>query len=129
MTEPRVDWKEAGRMLVEGSTFTDIATRFGVSRQHIQQHYTRGKKGRRPSGFGKIIYPALREWAVRQGKSYRSLEAVMFPDRPKNSASGQMLRNIMIGRTKAIPIEVIYTLCNATGMTFEEMFRKEEGNQ
>ena len=75
MRESVVDWKEAGKLLCDGATFTDIAEHFGVSRQYIQAHYTQHKRGAKPK---KLAYKGISDYLKLSGESVRSLSAKLF---------------------------------------------------
>ena len=124
MPESIVDWKEAGKMLSEGCTFAEIAEHFGVSRQCIQQYYTRGSKSL-PRNKHMIIYPAIRKWMKLHRESYYSLGRILYPD---VNVPGNTIRLILIGKTRNVPIDTIKKLSKITGMTFEEMFKTEDEN-
>ena len=124
--ESTVDWKKAGEMLCEGCSFTEIARHFGVSRQRIQQYYTRGQKGAKKR-MHTIPYPALRQWFEIHRVSYAALGHEVCPESKNPSNS---IRLIMIGKTKTLPISTAKKLIQMTGIPFEEMFRtEEEGRQ
>ena len=122
MPESIVDWKEAGKMLAEGCTFTEIAEHFGVSRQCVQQYYTRGSKSL-PRNKHMIIYPAIRKWMKQHRESYYSLGRELFPD---VNVPGNTIRLILIGKTRNVPIDTIKKLIAYTGIPFEELFKTED---
>ena len=122
MQKPIVDWNEAGKMLVEGCTFTEIAEHFGVSRQCVHSHYTRGNKSL-PRSKRMIIYPAVRNWMKLHRESYDSLGRQLYPG---VNVPGNTIRLILIGKTRYVPIDTIKKLSKITGMTFEEMFWTED---
>ena len=124
MPEQIVDWKEAGKMLAEGCTFAEIAERFGVTRQCVHFHYTRGNKSH-PRSKHMIIYPAVRNWMKLHRETYDSIGRVLYPD---VNVPGNTIRLILIGKTRNVPIDTIKKLSKITGMTFEEMFRTEDEN-
>ena len=121
----KVDWKVAGEMLVEGCTFTEIAEHFGVSKQFVQQYYTKNKKGFHRRRKYKMAYPKFEEWFSKHHETYASIGRKLFPDAMNHS---QTIRLIMIGQTTSLPIDTIKKLSQVTGMTFEEMFYTEDEN-
>ena len=121
-----VDWKEAGRMLVEGKNFTEIAEHFGVSRQCIQQYYAHGKMARRTKLYNEsIVYPNLKDWFIKNRMSYRRFGAECFPDMKIQQAM-VTVRRILCGVTNYFSIAQINAMSAVTGMTFEEMFRRDD---
>ena len=121
-----VDWKEAGKMLVEGKNFTEIAEHFGVTRQCIQQYYAYGKRARRTKQYGEaIVYPNLKDWFIKNRMSYRRFGAECFPDMNVNQAL-MVVRRILVGTTKQFTFDQIKAMSAVTGMTFEEMFRRDD---
>ena len=102
-------------MLAEGCTFTEIAEHFGVSRQCVQQYYTRGSKSL-PRNKHMIIYPAIRKWMKQHRESYYSLGRELFPD---VNVPGNTIRLILIGKTRNVPIDTIKKLVAYTGIPFE----------
>ena len=124
MQESIVDWKEAGRMLAEGFNFKEIAEHFGVSRQCIHFHYTRGNKSMTRNKH-KIIYPAIHDWMKSNRENYYTIGRQLYPG---VKVPGNTIRLILIGKTRNVPIDTIKKLSKITGMTFEEMFRTEDEN-
>lgn len=121
-----VDWEEAGRMLVEGKNFTEIAEHFGVTRQDIHQHYAYGKRTRRTKMYNEaIVYPNLKDWFLKNKMSYRRFGAECFPDMKIQQAL-IVVRRILVGTTKHFTIDQIKAMSAVTGMTFEEMFQRDE---
>ena len=122
MVYEKVDWMEAGRMLCEGYNFSEIAERFGVSRQCVQQHYNGNTRVGR-NKVQKCVYPMLEQWLTTNRESYMSLGRKLFPGSTNPSARVQ---RIMVGKEKYYSLDIIKKLSDITGMTFEEMFKTED---
>jgi hypothetical protein len=122
MRKTKVNWDEAQRMRNAHFSYSDIARKFGVTRQHIQQHFHDGKSALpgRKMKMECIPYPALREWFKKTGKSYTAVGLEVFGEDAEYAY--MRMRNLMIGKTRCVPLDVIRKLCEVTGMTFEEMF-------
>lgn len=126
MPKKIVDWKEAGTMLAEGKNFAEIAEHFGVSRQCISQYYTKGNKGARKETYRDgIVYPNLRQWFLENRMTYRSFGAACFPD-IKIQQAMMSVRRILAGVTNYFSLAQINAMSAVTGMTYEEMFQREE---
>ena len=126
MTEKKVNWEEATKMLLKGHNFAAISEHFGVSRQCIQQYYTHGKMARRTKKYDEaIVYPNLKDWFIKNRMSYRRFGAECFPDMKIQQAM-MTVRRILCGVTNYFSIAQINAMSAVTGMTFEEMFLRNE---
>lgn len=124
-----VDWKEAGAMLAEGKNFSEIAEHFGVSRQSISQYYTKGNKGlRKESYMDGIVYPNLRKWFIENRMTYSSFGAACFPD-IKIQQAMMSARRILCGVANYFSLAQINAMSAVTGLTYEEMFQREENRE
>lgn len=121
MRKIKIDWEEAQRMREAHFSYSDIARKFGVSRQWVQNHFHDGRSAKigRKMKTELIPYPALRAWFEKNEKSYTDVGKELFGDK---TYAYVRLRNMMTGKTKYIPLDVIRKLSGITGMTFEEMF-------
>lgn len=120
----RVDWKVAGGMLAEGCTFQEIADRFGVTRQCIQQYYTKRKRGKNRYCGEAIPYPAFRTWFQEKHMSFTRVGEMLWPESAAHTGNATRL---LTGKTKFVSLDKIWELSKITGLTFEEMFQKEDG--
>lgn len=125
MPEQKVDWKEAGKMLLEGYNYAEIADHFGVTRQRIQQYYTCSKHYRRNKEKyeNAIVFPNLKKWFLEHNMNYRAFAAKCFPERDIYTATTKV-RSILVGQCVYFTLDQLYAMSKLTGMTVEEMFFK-----
>ena len=112
------DRAEAYFMRLEGSSFQEIANRFGVSRQCIQQCLN-GLCERTPRrNLDTIIYPAIKNYMKENRLSFNGF----------SHSCGISLGSIVGGLCgkNEISKRVIDAILDVTGMTYEEAFKKEE---
>lgn len=112
---------EAFRMRLEGSSYAEIAQKFGVSRQYIQQCI-----GLHPhkANFKKTKYKGINNWMDENEMTINSLRKKLY-------GSGYVKYNLydkLSGKTK-LNINDIIAILNMTGMTFEQAFGEEELSQ
>lgn len=125
MPEQKVDWKEAGKMLLEGFNYAEIADHFGVTRQWIQQYYTCNKHYMcsKDKYENDIVFPNLKKWFLEHNMNYRAFAAKCFPERNICTATAKV-RSILIGQCAYFTLDQLYAMSKLTGMTVEEMFFK-----
>lgn len=110
--------KEAFSMLVDGATYTEVAEKFGVSRQRVNQIFG--------SVFGESV------WEKDKYAKYPAISNFMREERISlNKLSERTLRtpstvgNYLSGKTD-IPKSFIDEILKITGMTYEEAFADGE---
>ena len=118
-----IDWGKAGQMLANGSNFSEIAKELGTSRQVVRYHYVcaRGKR----TNTDIIAYPALRKWYVENKMTYMKIGEFLYPNATNKNSAFQSARNIFVGKVKVISIDAMIRLAEITGLSVQEMFRKE----
>lgn len=105
------------KMRLEGATYEEIAKEFGVTKQRIQQIMFRTLGERHRKSNDKIFYPNIRKWleekeltirkfAQSNGLNYGTILRALQHDKMSTKTANQILK--------------------ATGLTYEEAFRKEE---
>lgn len=105
------------KMRLEGATYEEIAKEFGVTKQRIQQIMFRTLGERHRKSNDKIVYPNIRKWleekeltikkfAQSNGLNYGTILGALQHDEMSTKTANQILK--------------------ATGLTYEEAFRKEE---
>ena len=105
------------KMRLEGATYEEIAKEFGVTKQRVQQIMLRAVGERRRKSNDKIIYPNIAKWleekeltikkfAQSNGLNYVTILNALKRDEMSTKTANQILK--------------------ATGLTYEEAFRKEE---
>lgn len=109
------DKVEAFRMKLNGYTYREIADRYGVTRQRIQQIFSSREKGRRDSK--NCIYPNLKRWMQDQNHSYHTFSDLV------EVAPSTMYR-ILTGQQEPKK-SIIDSILSGTGMTYETTFMKE----
>ena len=103
-------------MRLEGATFQEIADKFGISRQRVQQLLCSNRPSTRKT-LNKIVYPNIAKWLDDNG-----MNIYCFGERCGLSSTS--LRNFLLldlGCTKY----TIDKILEVTGLTYEEAFRKE----
>ena len=130
MTTSKVDWEDATRMFLNGSTQTEIALKYGVTRALVSHHFTEILNGRQ-EGFKRRInipYVGIRNWINRNKLTYQKVAEMIFGDDVDRSGV-TCLRRILIGATKNINIDIMRKLLEVSGLTFEEAFITEESKE
>ena len=126
MTENKVNWEEATRMLLNGHNFAAIADRFGVTRQYVQQHYMADHRGHRTNKAEQnIIFPGIRQWFIDNKQTYASVGRKIFPEDVQQNAT-QKIRNFLVGNISHVEIDLLFKLSEVTGMTVDDMFRNKD---
>ena len=125
---PEAEGKEVGKMTnndkiamfkmrLEGATYEEIAKEFGVTRQRIHQIMYKAVREKHTKSNNKIVYPNIRKWleekelttkkfAQLHGLNYGTIWKALQRDEMSTKTANQILK--------------------ATGLTYEEAFRKEE---
>ena len=126
MTENKVNWEEATRMLLKGHNFAAIADHFGVTLQYIQSHYMSDHRGHRQNKAEQnIIFPGIRQWFIDNKQTYAGVGRKIFPEDTQINAT-QKIRNFLVGNISRVDIEFLFKLSEVTGMTVDDMFRNKE---
>lgn len=121
----KVNWKEAGEMILNGASFAEIADRFGVSRQYIQMYYTKRKTGKRSyNSCEKVVYAGIANFMLENHLSITRFARMVYKE--PTPAQIQSFRNIMIGRTYHVPLATVGAILRCIGKPFEEVFRPVE---
>lgn len=111
------------KMRLDGCTYKEIAEKFGVTRQRVQQivaEFTgkeRTKKSFNRTGF---IYPNILEWMDEKGISLAELSRIIGIGEGNSSRTSKKMR----GETEFRMFE-IKEILKESGKTFEYMFRTE----
>jgi hypothetical protein len=109
----------------QGLTYRDIAARLGVSYQAVAQ--VCAKQG--DAQFRKIkpdgcVYPVLRNWMNENRVSRQELYRRMHDGEPCIGKAPYVIRDRLTGRS-LWRMDEIDRLLDVTGMTYEELFRRE----
>lgn len=110
---------DAFTMRIDGYTFQEIADKYSVTKQNIQQMlYSICTK----SGIirKRYIYPNILEWMEQNGATQSKFAEALGV--AQNTISGYMT-----GRLDP-SMKFIKLICKETGMTFEKAFEKETNN-
>lgn len=115
------------KMRLDGYTYREIAEKFGVTRQRVQQvvaEFT-GKE-RAPKSFNRtgFIYPNIIEWMDEKGISLAELSRIMGIGEGNSSRTSKKMR----GETEFRMIE-IKAILKESGKTFEYMFAEKENEK
>ena len=108
---------EAYAMRLDGYALQEIADKFGVSRQRIQQIIGPGSghSVRRPNPCMK--YPNIGKWLIENKMTQCGLAN-------KSGIASAYLSNILLGKINPGK-KIIDKILLATGMTYEEAFKEE----
>lgn len=112
------------RMRLDGCTYQEIADKYGVSRQCVQQSiadFMGRKRTVKKSSLEKCIYPNIRAWMLDSGVTMIRLETICG----LNESSTGWIRRKLLGQTE-FKISEIRAILQESGKTFEHMFRTEE---
>ena len=119
----RIDWEAAEKMRGEGRTFRVIAEHFGVSKQCVESGLARRKMKRRKHAdlFESIPYDGLRRWVEKDERlTLGKLAMITFGN--QNPEAKAKLTRMFNGQDVRLTVRSINNLCEASGMTFEELF-------
>ncbi len=108
------------QMRLDGYSMRDIAEKYNVSKQYVQQELNvLSNGGRSYSGRldADIIFPNLAKWMFENGMTISDLQEKMGY-KSKNTA---LIRNRLYGYTK-ISMKDIKKILEITGQTFEYLF-------
>ena len=114
----REDKIEVFKMRLDGFTYQEIAEKYGVSRQYINQMLQNVISEKRNKALNKIVYPNIANWLK---DNERSISEFAIRVGIKRSA----LYNKLYGRNKFNSDE-IKRILDVTGMKFEECFKMKE---
>lgn len=109
---------EAYAMRLNGVSLQEIADKFGVSKQYIQQTLpTEQLRSRRRHFIRKPIYPNLETWLFKRGISNKDFAAMI---EVSISTTGRI-----VSGSQNMSKSTIDKILAVTGMTYEEAFAKE----
>ena len=114
----RDDKIEVFKMRLDGFTYQEIAEKFGVSKQYINQMLQNVISERRNKAVNKIVYPNIANWLKNNECSISE-----FAIRVRIRRS--ILYNKLYGRNKFNSDEIKIIL-DVTGMKFEECLKMKE---
>ena len=114
----REDKIEVFKMRLDGFTYQEIAEKFGVSKQYINQMLQSAIGERRNKTVNKIVYPNIANWLKNNECSISEFAIRVGMKRPT-------LDGKLHGRRKFNSDE-IKRILDVTGMKFEECFKMKE---
>lgn len=126
MAERKVE-REAEMMEMRraGASYTEIAERFGLSKQRVYQIVgVRNKAYFKPITQAQCVYPYLRKWMNDNEVSVAELCRRM-----RGNAAGTNLSevgHILTGKGKCMQKKTIDKLIKATGLKYEKLFYEGE---
>lgn len=108
-----------------GASYTEIAERYGISKQRVYQIVgARNKAYFRPITPERCIYPYLRKW---MNDNEISIAELVRRGRGNASATNWCeLKAVLTGKARAVTKPTIDKLINATGLTYEKLFYEGE---
>lgn len=113
---------EMFKMRLDGSTYQEIADKYGVTRQFVHQSLGAGK-GLRPAKYDRVIYKGLRVWMSENEITVLKLHRMLFSNTNSNNTSPT--RDRLTGKRQFQLSEIIFII-NESGLTFEELFMQDE---
>lgn len=115
---------EAYSMRLDGATFQQIADKFGVTKQFIQQSlFPSDNRKVRASNGSMCIYAGLAQFIDDHHVTQRKLGKLLGIKYVESSTT--RVRKRLTGKTP-FTINEIYKILEFTGMTFEECFALKE---
>lgn len=121
----KVNWKEAGEMILNGASFAEIADKFGVSRQYVQMYYTKRKTGSSSyRSCERIVYAGIADFMRENHLSIARFARMVYKE--PTISQVQSLRYVLIGRTYHVPLPTIGAILRCIGKPFEEVFKPVE---
>lgn len=113
----REDKIKAFSMRLDGFTFQEIGEYLGVSKIAVQQMLQRAISSQ-GTVHSKWVYPNLRDWVIEQGLSLSQMSQ-MF------GLSANSISTYLLGKMDP-SFSFIKAVLNASGMSFEEAFYRED---
>lgn len=131
----KVDWEEAIKMRRAGASYKEIADRFGASRQWIHSKMIKllpNEKDRRRGAeiYNNIALPGMRKlFAENPRLTIAGMRRIIFMGTMNAGTTHkqtELIRRMINGKDVKITIDAIRRLLDFSGMTFEELFGREE---
>lgn len=110
-------------MRINGCTFQEIADKYGVSKQYVQQSITniaRTKRGARTTSIDMCVYSNLKMWMEENGIHLCTLNKILGKSSSGAGRIGEKLRG-----ESDFKISEIKAILKESGKTFEYMFSTE----
>lgn len=117
------------KMRLDGYTLNEIAEKYNVSKQCVQQHLSAlaGNQKPRPRGIDeKIIYPNLAKWIAQERIARYELSHML--DLSINNMVTTTINKRLYGEVDFTMTE-IKKLLEITGQTFEYLFEEKSNEQ
>lgn len=114
---------EAYGMHLDGCTYQEIADKFGVTKQYIQQSLPSASRRSKKYNSKICIYAGLAQFIDEHNVTQRKLAEVINIKCPQGNAT--RFKKRITGETP-FKINEIYKILEFTGMTFEECFALKE---
>lgn len=110
---------EALQMLLDGASYEEVGRKYCVSKQRVHSIFS-GVIGKRRAGrknSGKCVYPVLANWIAENCGNQ-----IVFAD--LIGVHITTVSKFLLGKS-SINMKTIDKILKATGMTYEECFKKE----
>ncbi len=117
------------KMRLDGYTLNEIAEKYGVSKQCVQQHLSAlaGNQKPRPKGVDeKIVYPNLAKWIAEERIARYELSHMLGLS--MNNTVTTTINKRLYGEVDFSMAE-IKKLIEVTGQTFEYLFAEKENQK
>lgn len=123
----RIDMEIAIAMRLDNKTYQEIADRFGVSYQCVQQKLRYCTRARKDGDYiERIPYKGLYDFLMEHERvTIPYLAGIMYTDTSR--ARIERVRHLFEGRSAHITKGALDRLLAYTGMTYEELFELREG--
>lgn len=109
---------KAYAMRLDGATLQEVADALGVSREYIRQITPPVEThGRRRSSYDGCIFPNIANWLYDNRYSYNRFAKLV-------ASNSMSVYRALVGQTD-MPKKLIDKILDATGMTYEEAFAKD----
>lgn len=116
-------WQEYAELRAEGLTYREIADRCGCSLQNVNAMLAKRQESRfRPLGKDRVVYDGLRNWMNENHMTVSEMVRQFYG----HSSTNRWKMDAML-RGESLRKKDIDFFRNLTGMTYEQLFCSQEG--
>lgn len=109
---------EMFKMRLDGATYQTIADKYGITKQRVEQIL--GRTRVKQAKLDYVVYSGLREWMSMYNMRMANLEEML----QQNGCCSGRCKDKLTGKTQ-FKLNEIKVIISASGLTFEELFMKE----
>ena len=117
--ESRKRAMEMFEMRLDGATYQEIADKYGITRQCVQQTLVYTPKR---NVVEKVVYKGLRDWMRENNVSFKRFHKLISPDTLNHNSS---LASSKLKGEREFKLSEIILIIKESGLTFEELFMNE----